>query len=231
MTGLAATDGTQHKARAFADGIELRIMPLGASITHGYLSSDGNGYREHLRNSIVEYGNEVDMVGNNPEGSMEDNENEGWPGKIIDEVREKAEGAAPQWRPNVYLINVGTNDCVREIDIPGAGGRMEQLLQVLYDAGPEATVLLSTLLVNGDAEANARTDEVNAQIKQLVADQQEAGRPIVLVDFQGENGLTLDDIQDGIHPTDDGYAKMAPLWFDGLLDAESRGFLQPAAEL
>ena len=66
-------------------------MPLGASITHGFLSSDKNGYREHLRNSIIEGGNDVDMVGNNPEGDMEDNENEGWPGLIIDEVREKAE--------------------------------------------------------------------------------------------------------------------------------------------
>lgn len=230
-TGLAVPEGSQLKSRAFADGIELRIMPLGASITHGFLSSDKNGYREHLRNSIIEGGNDVDMVGNNPEGDMEDNENEGWPGLIIDEVREKAEEAAPQWRPNVYLINVGTNDCVKDIDIPGAGGRMEQLLQVLYDAGPEATVILSTLLVNGDEDANTRTTEVNEQIKQLVADQQEAGRPIVLVDFQGENGLTLDDIQDGVHPTDDGYAKMAPLWFDALVDADSRGFLQAPAEI
>ena len=224
--GHAVPEASQHKARAFADGIELRIMPLGASITHGFLSSDGNGYREHLRNSIIEYGNDVDMVGNNPEGEMEDNENEGWPGFVVDEVREKAEEAAPQWRPNVYLINAGTNDCVRDIDIPGFGGRMEQLLQVLYDATPEATVLLSTLLVNGDSDANDRTTEVNEQIKQLVSDQQGEGRPIILVDFQGPNGLTLDDIQDGVHPTDDGYAKMAPFWFDGLVEADSQGFLQ-----
>ncbi len=218
----------QHKARAFADGIQLRIMPLGASITHGYLSSDGNGYREHLRSQIVEYGNDVDMVGNNPEGTMADNENEGWPGLIIDEVHDKALAAAPRWRPNVYLINLGTNDCTRAIDIAGAGARMDGLVGFLYETSPEATVVLSTLLPNANDGAEPRVDDVNAQFRQLVADHQAAGRPIVLVDFQGEGGLTLDDIQDGTHPSDAGYAKMAPLWFNGLLDADSRGFLKPA---
>lgn len=201
-------------------------MPLGASITHGYLSSDGNGYREVLRNQIIEYGNDVDMVGGNPEGTMEDNQNEGWPGYIIDEVRGKVEGSGPADRPNVYLINAGTNDCVRSIDIDNAGARMETMINELYEFGSEATVVLSTLLVNGDSNAEANVLIVNEQLKQLVSDHQAAGHPIVLVDFHGDDGLTLDDIQDGTHPTDEGYAKMAPFWFNALLDAESRGFLQ-----
>ena len=87
-------------------------------------------------------------------------------------------------------------------------------------------MLLSTLLVNADEAAEERVLKVNEQLKQLVTDHQGQGRPIVLVDFHGDDGLTLDDIQDGTHPTDDGYAKMAPFWVDGLSAAEE--FLQPA---
>lgn len=224
----------EHSKRdgSFANGIKLRIMPLGASITHGYLSTDGNGYRDVLRTSIVDGGNDVDMVGNNPEGEMEDNDNEGWPGYILDQVRDKAKTSAPQHRPNVYLINAGTNDCVRSIDIDHAGDRVEDLVNLLYDTGAEATVLLSTLLVNGNDTAEANVLEINKQIKQLVSDHQDAGHPIVLVDFHGDDGLTLDDIRDdGTHPTDEGYAKMAPFWINGLREADSKGFLQEAVDV
>jgi hypothetical protein len=41
----------------------ISVLPLGDSITYGYGSSDGNGYREEFYNRVVEAGNEVDMVG------------------------------------------------------------------------------------------------------------------------------------------------------------------------
>jgi hypothetical protein len=65
-------------------------MPLGASITYGLKSSDGNGYRKALRDQIVAYGNDVNMVGSRRNGSMEDNDVEGWPGYVIDQVQAKA---------------------------------------------------------------------------------------------------------------------------------------------
>lgn len=51
----------------------LRIMPLGASITVGYHSSDGNGYRKWLRQQLRYSGWQVDMVGSLSNGSMHDN--------------------------------------------------------------------------------------------------------------------------------------------------------------
>lgn len=50
----------------------LRIMPLGASITHGTHSTDGNGYREVLRNKLLSEGYEVNMVGSDTNGTMKD---------------------------------------------------------------------------------------------------------------------------------------------------------------
>lgn len=45
-------------------------MPLGASIVFGYRSTDGNGFRGHLRDDLRQDGWEVDMVGSNSNGTM-----------------------------------------------------------------------------------------------------------------------------------------------------------------
>ena len=50
----------------------LRILPLGASITYGYMSSDGNGYRKALRDRLRFDGWNVNMVGSRSGGTMND---------------------------------------------------------------------------------------------------------------------------------------------------------------
>jgi len=51
----------------------LRILPLGASITQGYKSSDKNGYRKLLRQQLRWKGWKVNMVGTKNDGDMADN--------------------------------------------------------------------------------------------------------------------------------------------------------------
>lgn len=55
-----------------ADDFYLRIMPLGASITYGLVSSDGNGYRKALRDQLRYDGWNVNMVGSLFGGTMND---------------------------------------------------------------------------------------------------------------------------------------------------------------
>ena len=50
----------------------LRVMPLGASITEGVASSDGNGYRNHVRDVLRFNGWKVNMVGSKQNGRMKD---------------------------------------------------------------------------------------------------------------------------------------------------------------
>ena len=45
-------------------------MPLGASIVFGQDSTDGNGFRGHLRDYLQKDGWDVQMVGSNGNGSM-----------------------------------------------------------------------------------------------------------------------------------------------------------------
>lgn len=51
----------------------LRIMPLGASITNGYGSTDHNGYRKALRQQLRYEGWQVNMIGSLRNGTMHDN--------------------------------------------------------------------------------------------------------------------------------------------------------------
>ncbi|KAI1820427.1 carbohydrate esterase family 3 protein [Xylaria intraflava] len=211
----------------FSNGLWLRIMPLGASITYGLKSSDGNGYRDYLRDMIVDNGNDVNMVGSRRNGTMEDNDVEGWPGFIIDQVHTKAKAAVPKYKPNVVLINLGTNDCTGNISIPKAGERMTSLLNDVYKGSPNATVILSTLLVRSDERAQACVLDVNEQYKMVATVQRKKGARLVLVDMQPPAGPTTAELVDGTHPTDEGYAKMATIWFDGIAEADKAGFLQP----
>lgn len=51
----------------------LRVLPLGASITFGYKSTDGNGYRDWIRRQLRYEGWPVEMVGSRRMGTMRDN--------------------------------------------------------------------------------------------------------------------------------------------------------------
>ena len=66
--GLSRRDLSRRAAQDFY----LRVMPLGASITQGIASSDGNGYREWLRSQLRYEGWKVNMVGSKMDGTMAD---------------------------------------------------------------------------------------------------------------------------------------------------------------
>lgn len=212
-----------------ANGLALRIMPLGASITYGVGSSSGNGYRRGVRARLEAAGNPVHMVGSHSAGSMRDAANEGWPGFVVDEVRAKAAQYAPAYRPNLVLLNAGTNDCIRGLDLAGAvRERTRALLEAVWTASPRATVVVSTLLVNRSPPTESNVGLYNADLRGLVADLQAQGRRVVLVDMQGNDGPTMDDLVDDTHPGDAGYEKMANVWMKGIRDADARGYLLTA---
>lgn len=69
---------THHKNATHAQNTTckrspLRILPLGASITFGERSSDGNGYRNELKNLLEKSHFKVEMVGNVKSGKMKNN--------------------------------------------------------------------------------------------------------------------------------------------------------------
>lgn len=65
----AAAIGPNRRA---AQDFYLRVMPLGASITQGIASSDGNGDRKWIRSQLRWKGWKVNMVGSKQDGTMAD---------------------------------------------------------------------------------------------------------------------------------------------------------------
>ncbi|KJZ78380.1 hypothetical protein HIM_02418 [Hirsutella minnesotensis 3608] len=220
--------GSQHDIRdeSLAQaGPLLRLMPLGASITYGLKSTDGNGYRNDLRQMLIHDGYRVDMVGSRKAGSMTDNDNEGWPGLRIGQVEDKARQSVPRLKPELYTINAGTNDAVQDFDIPGAGARMDKMIEYLWSITPRSTVVLSTLLVNANKNTEARVLRINEQIRALAKRKADQGKRIVLAEMHGPDGPQKGELVDGTHPNDGGYNKMAKIWHRSIREAANRGFL------
>ncbi|KAL2164842.1 hypothetical protein VTH06DRAFT_138 [Thermothelomyces fergusii] len=250
---IDASGITARASGPLGNGVPLRIMPLGASITYGLGSSDGNGYRAALRDMIVNpradgrasrrdgtsksvrvnrtpHGNQVNMVGSRKAGTMADNDVEGWSGYRIEQVHQMAMAAesVPKYKPNVVLVNAGTNDATQNFQVDAAGARMEAMLRDLWAASPRALVVLSTLLVNSDAATERNAVAINRQLRRLAARlRRDEHYRIVLADMRGPRGPRLADLADGTHPSDEGYRKMAHVWYASLRAASDQGLLEP----
>ncbi|KAL4942920.1 SGNH hydrolase-type esterase domain-containing protein [Aspergillus oleicola] len=215
-------DSSDSKKEALSVS-RLRVLPLGASITYGTGSSDNNGYRKALRESMTSAGFEVDMVGSRQSGTMKDNENEGWPGYTIARVHEKAK-AQYSVKPNLVLINAGTNDCNRNQQeaIDHGASRMEDMVRDIFRNIPDVTIVLSGLLPNNNHDKC--TKSLNDQYGRIADRLAKDGENIVFANLH--NGqLTLDDLGDGTHPTDAGYKKMAGVWWQAVTAASQKNFL------
>ncbi|PLN80097.1 SGNH hydrolase [Aspergillus taichungensis] len=202
----------------------LRTMPLGASITFGLKSTDENGYRGWLRRQMRFAGWEVNMVGSVKAGEMEDNDNEGHSGFIVEDVAKEAEKTIPQ-APNLILINAGTNDAIQDEQISTIHKRMNALLDRLYTTIPNTTIILSTLLPNGLDGVQPRIDRINAQYRDIVRARRQKNERIVLAEMAEFIKLS-DLVDDKTHPTDAGYKKMAAVWWDAIEQAEKEKLLR-----
>lgn len=162
------------------------------------------------------------MVGSQQGGDFSDPDNEGYPGYIISEVIDKGQAAMPVQRPNIVTILVGTNDMTQNI-ADGAPDRLGTLIDDILDWDWLTLVVVSTLPPNGDADSNARVDTYNAAIPGVVQARVDAGRSVILVDSHAV--VAVGDLVDGTHPNDAAYDRMANAFYEGIKDAESKGWL------
>lgn len=150
---------------------------------------------------------------------------EATPGYVIDQIHTTSE-LCYHFKPNVVLINAGTNDCVQNIDIANAHVRLESLVNDLWtNIGSSTVVIVSTILINGVASVNSNSATVNANYRSLVSSLQAQGKPIFLTEF--DNWITISDIgSDGTHPTDEGYKRMAGAFYASIAEADEDGKIE-----
>lgn len=135
-------------------------------------------------------------------------------------------------KPNLVLINAGTNDCYLNLNITGAGDRMQKFIDtILKEKDMEkATIILSTLIPSNDKEVKAHRDAVNEQYRKLVTAMSKKGTAIRLAEMEKALSwpadYTVDGKADDTHPSDAGYAKMAKVWFEAIKGAYNDGVIK-----
>jgi lysophospholipase L1-like esterase len=213
------------------NSINLKIMPMGASLVYGLESSDGNGFRLGLEKLLENNGSTVTMLGTQSSGSMKQNHHEAYLAITIDKYADKvAKSGAYDMDPNIVLLNLGVNDCwymadekhpedsdpsidSRTTDGKYTALRFASLLAKIKAGFPKALVLASQLTYNTNEWQDRCIQGVNAHLPAVVANATASGQLIRYVSMY--DAVPKDMYQeDGTHPTDEGYQLMAKVWYD-----------------
>jgi hypothetical protein len=199
-------------------------MPIGDSITFGYNTADTQGaeggYRYPL--SILLAGSlqsPIHFSGSQSNGPSiwAEKSHEGHPGWRIDEILAgvRTQGWLETYRPNLVIVMAGTNDIGQNYDLPNSGTRLNLLLDEIYGRLPNVKVVLASVPPIGGADLDV--NQLNSAIRSIYSTRAAQGYRISFADVHG--GLTLNDLSDGVHPTKDGYNKIATVLSLGILDA------------
>lgn len=200
----------------------LRLMPIGDSITSGFQSSTGNGYRGALWNTLVNQGNQTDFVGSLRDGTTFDPDHEGHSGYRIDQIASLATSAVATYQPNIVTLHVGSNDMGQNYQLSSAPARLASLIDQILAASPNTTVIVAQLICNADPAVQARINAYNNQIPAIVQARVNAGKHVYMVSM---SSLNTGDLYDGLHPNDNGYQKMANAWNGAIQQVIAAGWI------
>ncbi|UCK59347.1 hypothetical protein AFCA_002165 [Aspergillus flavus] len=126
-TGIISNDGfsflneTSQLTPRDEKPFTLRIMPLGASITYGYQSTDGNGYRRWLHQQLRHAGWWVNMVGSNPNDTSTMNDNASHYCAGINDANQYHDTTVDVYKTGERMDALLTRDGVYYCDIRGTG--------------------------------------------------------------------------------------------------------------
>jgi lysophospholipase L1-like esterase len=120
-------------------------------------------------------------------------------------------------RPGFVLIMEGTNDASRELDPASIVGNLDSMVSRAQES--HTVPVLGTIPPNfrNDPGAQAVIDQANAMLRTLAR-----SRGVVLAEiFDGMNDRSLfgspdQGINDPLHPNEQGYVRMAGIWFDAM---------------
>jgi len=220
----------------------IRIMPLGDSITRGYMgdSTPGSqlvGYRQKLdldlfdlyRDGDTDY--YIDLVGSLVTGTDYpfDWDHEGHGGAYADEIRDNVEDYLSANPADVVLLHIGTNDIGTDQDPLSISLEVNDILNAIYGSYPAMVVILAEIIGRTDSSSwNTRTIELNNYLRDLINGRHNSnpGERLIQVDQYSALNYPGDINSDGLHPNATGYRKMADVWYDALVT-----FLPPKNEI
>jgi len=196
---------------------QIRMMPLGNSITDGDGSSNDGGYRFHLHSTLTNASIAFDFVGSLQSGSgFPDTDHEGHGGFRADQL------AVQTYLTNhpaaVVFLEIGTNDISANESATQVKNDIETVVEAIHGFDAKIEIYLGTVIPRNDnAAKQATTDALNALLPGLVSAKSSAGYKIFLVDhaarFLANSNWAAELMSDNLHPNDAGYNLMAQEWF------------------
>lgn len=207
--------------------VDLRILGVGDSITWGYGSREGDGYFRSLCQHLSTHylttrhtfiGSKTSFSGHYY--------HEGYPGFGVRQIqRAVVDSGTLAQRPNLILLMAGTNDLCRGTDPAKlAEEELKECLEVLFDACPDAAVLVSQVPPIGrEGRQFDAAWRYNRLVGEMVErEREEKGKHVVLV----EQDLRWEHMCDGLHPNDKGHKEIASGWWEGIQKAVAEGWIE-----
>lgn len=197
-----------------------KVMPLGDSITEAF------GYRLKLWNKLSEHDISIDYVGSqsDPHPDLPDTDHEGHGGWNIKNISQEVNGWLSTYNPDIILLMIGTNDLAWWTTKNGeevAEAHADLVDQILANSsnGTELVVASippqsSKIIEPNNVDRAQLVKDFNTAMQKKMQQRIDNGKPIHFVDMYAK--LSVDQLKDGIHPTDAGYEIIAQAWFETL---------------
>ena len=227
-----AADGAPPYDPCPPPGTPCRVMPLGDSITAGFLSSTQGGYRVPMFDSAFKAGKAITFVGSQTSGPTTldgvpfPQQNEGHSGYTIDDgggrsgLQPLVQSAIQTYHPNIVTLMIGTNDVGIQLDLVNAPARLGKLMDTILATDPGLLLVVAQITPTQDDTGNTRVQAYNAAIPGLVAARARSGKHIASVDMYG--ALTANAsyktayLADALHPNDAGFVIMSGVWYSAI---------------
>lgn len=216
---------------------DLRVMPLGNSITAGKGSGAPpnqntnaylTGYRYPLDTLLNTNKYNFDFVGGRNDGYLSgitfDYDNQGQPGQRMDEMNLFVRNYLDNNPPDLVLLHIGTNDILQEDSSSVAD--LDTLLNTIqtYEDDNSIDVPVIVARIINEQEVDDVHDHValitafNNNLQTLVNTRISNGDQLMVVNMEPvlDYSDTSPDFYDIWHPNPTGYGKMAPVWFSAL---------------
>lgn len=219
----------------------MNILPLGNSITNG--TDVYNSYRRSLWQLLYKAGYNFDMVGSwslhhmggavpDPDFDMDHDGHSGWKASDVlnppdwDRHRGNLKEWLEQYKPDIVLMELGTNEVFQCVSTQEAMNNMETIIQLLRIKNPSVKILLAQIpplgrqwapkkLCGTDTSYEQAVQLFNKAVVQFAQAKTTAASPVELVDqFTGIDPAM--DMYDDIHPNTKGEMIMAQRWFDAV---------------
>jgi lysophospholipase L1-like esterase len=240
VTDGSAPDGGAFRPCPTTGGTACAVLPLGDSITEGYLPGGANGgYRVELFRQAVLAGKNITFVGTQQNGpTMVDNRtfprrHEGRGGYTIAGGGQGAlagavtDNAIAMYRPHIVLLMIGTNDINGNINVSTAPTRLGQLIDEIIQDAPDALVVVASIIPIANDGTNQRIPNYNAAIPGLVATRAAAGKHVVFLDnhaaFIRDTNFRTTLMVDNLHPNAAGYAVLGQSFYGAISAVLSSG--------